>query len=202
MITTPFETIDKAVAEDRKPILAPLIDYISERQLANEVCRLNFICTHNARRSHMSQIWAAAAAVASDLDGIEFYSGGVEVTRFHPNALSSMRRFGFEIVSDDEDSDNPRYFLSLGEANMLELFSKRFDDDANPDGAFAAVMVCSDADSNCPFVPGADKRISVTYDDPKIGDGTAEVESIYDERSRQIASEMLYVMSEVSARIG
>ena len=189
------------VSEDRKEVLRPLIEYISTRQLANETCSLNFICTHNARRSHMAQLWAAAAASHSNLAGMEFYSGGVEVTRFHQNAIDSMKRAGFEISSDDEGTENPVYMYQVSDANMLELFSKRFDDDANPQSNFAAVMVCSDADLNCPFVPGADKRISVTYDDPKAGDGTAQVAQVYDERSRQIASELLFVMQEVSRRI-
>ena len=189
------------VSEDRAQILGPLISYISERQLANETCRLNFICTHNARRSHMAQVWAAAAAVYSNLDCMEFYSGGVEVSRVHQNAMASMCRAGFDLLSDDESKDNPVFFLQVSDASMLELFSKRFDDDANPQSNFAAVMVCSDAETNCPYVPGAEKRMSVTYDDPKVGDGKSDEAEIYDQRSRQIATEMLFVMQEVSKKI-
>lgn len=194
--------LQSEISEDRRNVLKPLIDYILERQLANETCRLNFICTHNARRSHMAQLWAAAAANYSEVDGMEYYSGGVEVTRFHPNSISAMRRAGFDLISDEEDSDNPIFLYQVDRGNMIELFSKRFDDDANPTSDFAAVMVCSDADTNCPYVPGAEKRISVTFDDPKVGDGTDRESEIYDERCKQIASEMLFVMQAVSKGIG
>ena len=53
-------------------------------------------------------------------------------------------------------------------------------------------MVCSDADEACPFVPGAELRLSMPYDDPKAFDGTPMEEAKYDERSRQIAREMFF----------
>ncbi|MBT3646913.1 MAG: protein-tyrosine-phosphatase [Flavobacteriales bacterium] len=200
-VNTFLDGLQANLSEERAQVLEPLVSYISERQLSNETCRLNFICTHNARRSHMAQLWAAAAAVYSNLDGMEFYSGGVEVTRFHPNAIASMSRAGFNLLVDDESKDNPLLFFQVSDGSMLELFSKRFDDEANPQSDFAAVMVCSDAETNCPYVPGADKRMSVTYDDPKVGDGKSDEAEIYDARSRQIAAEMLFVMREVSKKI-
>lgn len=76
-------------------------------------------------------------------------------------------------------------------------FSKTFDDPANPDKNFAAIMTCSDADENCPLVPGTSFRKAVTYRDPKESDGTDHEMETYDERCRQIATEMFYMMSRV-----
>ena len=60
-------------------------------------------------------------------------------------------------------------------------------------------MTCSDTDQNCPFIPGASLRIPITYEDPKEADGT-DYESVrYDERCKQIATEMFYLMSQVNA---
>ena len=50
------------ISEERKAILQPLIEFISSKVLNNEEIRLNFICTHNSRRSHLSQIWAQTMA--------------------------------------------------------------------------------------------------------------------------------------------
>ncbi len=58
-------------------------------------------------------------------------------------------------------------------------------------------MVCSSADRNCPFVPGAAMRLAIPYEDPKASDGTDEESAIYDARSLQIATEMMYVFSQV-----
>jgi arsenate reductase len=44
-----------------------------------------------------------------------------------------------------------------------------------------------------PFIPGADKRISLPYEDPKSYDNTADEGKMYDERSIQIATEMKYI---------
>jgi arsenate reductase len=40
------------------------------------------------------------------------------------------------------------------------------------------------------------------YDDPKISDGTPLESTTYDQRSEQIATEMLYLMSEVKGQVG
>jgi protein-tyrosine phosphatase/arsenate reductase len=56
-------------------------------------------------------------------------------------------------------------------------------------------MTCGDAEQNCPFIPGVELRIGTTYNDPKASDNTPEQEAKYDERSKQIARECLYVFS-------
>jgi len=58
-------------------------------------------------------------------------------------------------------------------------------------------MTCSQADEACPMITGADQRIALTYEDPKVSDGTDQQEKIYKERSEQIATEMKYVFSKI-----
>lgn len=70
-----------------------------------------------------------------------------------------------------------------------------YDDAVNPTANFAAIMTCSDAESNCPFIPGVDLRIATTYEDPKAFDHSPEQAAKYLERSNQIAVECLYVFS-------
>jgi arsenate reductase len=81
----------------------------------------------------------------------------------------------------------------------MTCFSKPYDNDPNPKSAFGAVMVCTDADEACPFVPGAEFRLAVPFVDPKVSDNTPEEAATYDERCAQIAREMLYAMT-VAAR--
>jgi arsenate reductase len=192
--------IDRAlkteVGEDRRAVLQPLADYIQDKVKKGDVAHLNFICTHNSRRSQLSQIWAQTAA---DYFGIpaKCYSGGVEVTAFNERAVASLKRSGFEITS--EGGNNPVYavFYSIN-CPPIPAFSKLYDDPENTAPGFAAVMTCSDADENCPFIPGTEARIPVRYEDPKEFDGTSEEADRYDERSRQIASEMFYVFSKIN----
>ncbi len=163
---------------------------------AHKVLRLNFICTHNSRRSHIAQLWAWATATYVQLKNAEFYSGGVEVTSFNPRAVEAMRRSGFIISSGT--GDNPHYEVKLDEHGSRAIcFSKTYDDDANPKSAFIAVMVCTDAEQNCPFVGGTSHRVSISYLDPKEADDTPHEQERYDERVAQIGCEMLYLMLKI-----
>ncbi len=195
-----FEANISSLSEERKEKLLPLVYYILDNQRDNDPSELIFVCTHNARRSHMAQLWAAAAALYCDLENIETFSGGIEVTRIHPNALASLERSGFEFSGDD-DGKNPSFLVQLGESIMLEVFSKAYGDDTNPQKNFAAVLVCSEAAEACPNVEGASVRLPISYDDPKEFDGSEKAEEMYDKRSVQIGTEMLYVMKTVSEKL-
>jgi protein-tyrosine phosphatase/arsenate reductase len=180
----------------RKALLDGLTRYVRRRRAVSEPTRLVFICTHNSRRSHLAQLWAAAAA---DLHGVDIavYSGGTEETAFNPRAVSAMERAGFRIERVTEGG-NPTYHAWFSDDRPpIACFSKKYDHAANPDRGFAAVMVCGEADAACPIVAGADARFAIPYDDPKAADGTLEESAVYDERCAQIAREMLYVMSRV-----
>lgn len=184
------------ISEERKAVLQVLIDYIQKKIDQGLEINLNFICTHNSRRSQFSQIWAKVAAVHHGMD-INSFSGGVEVTAFNERAVASIKRFGFK-VSKEGDA-NPKYFVFFSDdADPIVTFSKVYDDAANVSSGFAAVMTCSHADENCPFIPGTEARIPVRYEDPKAFDDTDQETEKYDERSMQIASELLYVFSKIS----
>ncbi len=187
----------ESIPEERRADLELIADYVREHVDANDDARLIFICTHNSRRSHMAQIWAQTAATVYGVDGVKTYSGGTEATAFNPRAVQSMQRAGFRIEATGPD-DNPRYQVRMGPGQPpVEAWSKVYDSEENPQEDFAAVMVCSHADANCPFVPGATLRIAIPYVDPKEADGTAEEAATYDARNRQISTEMLYVFSRV-----
>jgi len=83
----------------------------------------------------------------------------------------------------------------------MRMYSKTYSEEGNPSSGFAAMMCCSDADSNCPIVRGSEARFALHYDDPKSADNRPEESQRYDERNFQIAQEMLFVMSRVSQRI-
>ncbi|TRO65250.1 low molecular weight phosphatase family protein [Christiangramia sabulilitoris] len=183
------------IPEARKEILQPLIDYIREKKRTDKEIRLNFICTHNSRRSQLAQVWAQAI---SDHFGIKTvcFSGGTEETAFFSSAIDALRRAGFKI--DANNDTNPEIKVSYSEeSNPLICYSKVFDSPVNPSDGFAALMTCSHADENCPFIQGAEIRIPLDYEDPKKFDGTPEAAGKYTERSDQIASEMIYVFENI-----
>lgn len=175
------------IPEERKVTLRKLRNYVGKQQPA----QLNFICTHNSRRSHLGMIWAAVAAATEGLGQLKTYSGGTEATALNPRMVAALRRAGFRV--EDPGGANPRYLISYSnDAPPLVCFSKKYDHPANPADHFAAVMTCDQADQNCPLIPGADARISLTYADPKAADDTPEEAARYDERLRQIGRELLW----------
>lgn len=183
------------ISEQRKEILQPLIEYIQKKKNADETIQLNFICTHNSRRSQLGQIWAKAISAQQGLE-IQCFSGGTEETAFFKNAIDTLKRAGFKIES--ELGDNPRSKVYFAENSpSLECYSKVYDTQENPSEKFAAVMTCFHADENCPFIPGSEARIALDYKDPKEFDYTPQAQEKYDERSDQIASEMIYVFENI-----
>ena len=196
-LSTTINKLDGTIiSSERKEVLQSLIDYIQKKIDDNQQIKLNFICTHNSRRSQLAQIWAKTAASYSGID-IESYSGGVEVTAFNERAVDALKNEGFKI--NKEGDENPIYSVSFDESNAsITAFSKTYDDPVNPTSGFAAVMTCSHADENCPFIAGAEIRLPVRYDDPKEYDDTPLEAIKYNERSLQIANELFYVFSQVT----
>jgi arsenate reductase (thioredoxin) len=185
------------IAEERKVILDELTNFITHRSSTNKKTLLNFICTHNSRRSHIAQIWAQTAAYHFGVGNVETFSGGTEATAFNLRAVEAMKRVGFEITTIQEGS-NPVYAVKFSsDSPAMKVFSKKYDDPSNPRSDFAAIMTCSHADENCPFVAGATKRIALTYNDPKDFDGTPQEEEMYSERVDDIGREILYAFSMV-----
>lgn len=178
------------LTEGRKKLLADLSNYIKEK---NNKAKLNFICTHNSRRSHISMLWAYAAAVHYKMPDIEVFSGGTEATAFNPRAVAAMKRAGFIITTKNPESNNPVYLAQVSNDDTgIGIFSKKYTDQPNPSQGYAAIMTCSDADEKCPVVFGCEKRLKLTYDDPKEFDDTGLEQQKYDERVIEIGSEIFY----------
>jgi arsenate reductase len=186
-----------SVSEERKVVLKPLADYIQNKVNANEEIRLNFICTHNSRRSHLSQIWAQTMAFNFGIKNVFCYSGGTEATALFPKVAETLTHQGFQIEKVSQEQ-NPVYAVKFDDnQHPIIGFSKTYFDDFNPKSNFVAIMTCSNADEGCPMVFGAEARFPIKYDDPKAFDGTEVMNEKYKERSLQIASELYFVFSQI-----
>ena len=191
--TLNVQNIDAA----RRETLQPLVAFIQEKVHANQEIRLNFICTHNSRRSHLSQVWAQTLAHHFGIKNVFCYSGGTEATALFPMVAETLKNTGFEIEKIAETS-NPIYSIKYGKnEHPVICFSKKLDANFNPESEFAAIMTCSQADGGCPFIAGAEKRIPITFEDPKAFDNTPQQAEKYNERSLQIATELFYVFSQI-----
>ncbi len=202
MYPTLLDTIEQLdweqfASDERRAALQTLVDFVQRKVTTGQQVNLNFICTHNSRRSHLAQVWAQTAAAYFRIPNVSSYSGGTEETALFPKIAETLTAQGFQIFKIAE-SNNPVYAVKSSD-NALPIigFSKKYDHPFNPVTDFAAIMTCSQADSGCPFIAGAEKRIPLTFEDPKISDGTLEQGQIYSQRSLEIAIEMFYVFSRI-----
>ncbi|WP_343487203.1 protein-tyrosine-phosphatase [Allomuricauda sp. d1] len=194
-----IESLDvSTISDERKQILQPFIDYLKSKISNKQPIRLNFICTHNSRRSHLSQVWAQTLAYHFEIKDMQCFSGGTEATAMFPKVAETLSKQGFSIQKLSETS-NPVYAIKYAESeHPVICFSKTYDDAFNPNHGFGAIMTCDSANEACPMVMGAEGRFPITYEDPKAFDGTALQDEKYLERSMQIAMEMKYVFRKVS----
>ena len=186
---------------DRRAELDKIAEFIQTKVKAGQPVLLTYICTHNSRRSHFGQIWAATAAAYYSIPNVKTFSGGTEVSAFNPRAIAACSRAGFAITKVAEGT-NPVYTVNYAAgAEPIKAFSKKYNDPSNPQRDFCAIMTCSQADQACPIVKGASARVAVPYVDPKAFDGTLQETASYDERCKQIATETFYVFSKVKPNV-
>ena len=210
MITTKIELFQEienliknlkpeTISDERKAVLQPLTDFIQSKVSKDQEIRINFICTHNSRRSHLSQVWAQTMATYFNIKNVFSYSGGTEATALFPMVAETLENSGFEVKTISEGV-NPIYTIKYAvNEHPIIGFSKKLDDDFNPKSEFVAIMTCDSANEACPLVQGAEKRIPITFEDPKAFDKTPQQAEKYNEKSLQIATELFYVFSQLNS---
>jgi arsenate reductase len=190
--------LDKSsISVERKKQLGNLAELLSKELITDDTVNLNFICTHNSRRSHLAQVWSHTLSHYYNLN-VESFSGGTESTAVYFMVINTLKNQGFEIGELQRET-NPLYYLKSGENTQpLLLFSKTYHHSFNPESDYIAIMTCSQADENCPFVIGAKKRFALTFEDPKAFDHTDLKEQKYLERSLEIATQLNFVFKCIS----
>ena len=189
------------IEDERVVILDSIVKFLAEKVKSRGSASIQFICTHNSRRSQLSQVWMEAAMTHYAMNDVQVFSGGTEVTAFHANALNALANVGMKIIPLSEGA-NPvnaiRYELAV---RPVYTFSKTFDHAANPMNSFGAVMNCHHADTNCPYIPNAENRFNLWYGDPGQFDNTPSQDKMYADVNRQIAIEQLYIASELAGKL-
>lgn len=198
-----FEEANKnlILSDSRKELLLTIANKIADEYLDREKINLNFICTHNSRRSQLSQVWAFYAAEYFHLENVFSYSGGTEATAFYRNTVRTLQKVGFNFNVVDFSHQNPRYLISFkGSKKSIIGFSKVYDDENNA-YPYIAITTCNSADENCPFIPDAIYRFHLPFVDPKSSDGTDLQDEKYLEINQQIAGEIFFIFNEIKSII-
>ena len=197
-----FENAEKNVTinNERKALLKSIADFMIEELSDRDKLNINFICTHNSRRSQISQVWAFYAAEYFDLP-INAFSGGTETTAFHRNTVKTLQNVGFNFNVENFSHQNPKYSIGFkGSDKTILGFSKKYDDEAN-EYPYIAITTCGHADENCPFIADALKRFHLPFVDPKSSDNTPLQKEKYLATNQEIAAEIFLNFKEVSNKL-
>ena len=185
------------VSNKRAIVLNEIVNYINKKRSENKISKLNFICTHNSRRSQFCQFWATFFSNYYNIR-CKAYSGGTVETEVYKSVVNNIRDYGFNISF--KECNNPIYYIKFKNLNLGNYFSKFYYDLKNPKNEFAAIMTCSDAENNCPFVEGSEIKFSLPYEDPKKYDKSKSEKNDYKKTSEKIASEMNYLFYRINAK--
>lgn len=190
---------DLQINEERKQLLSSIANFISfEIKQGNNV-NLNYICTHNSRRSQLSNVWSSYAANYFNLKTIESFSGGTSVTSFYRNTVKTLQQTGFVFKLSEFSHHNPVYSIEYENCNTpIVAFSKLYNDDFNA-VPFIAITTCTNADENCPFISEAIQRFHLPFNDPKTFDNTLYASEKYLETNKQIAGEIHFIFKSISS---
>lgn len=204
LLTTQFDMIDAA---HQKPA-EEFVDWVVTNYQPGQSLGVIVICTGNTRRSMLGATMGNIAAAYYGLPNIRFYSGGTDPDAFNPRTIATLKEIGVEIEPTGQEAPrgskgnpNPIYRVTWGEKLEAREYSKKYNDPTNPQEGFAAILVCSEADKDCPKVIGASTRIAVPYLDPKAFDGTPIEAANYAERRDDIGRFMLSVMMQARRRL-
>ncbi len=194
-----FETAANSIRIDsnREEVLLQIADKIREEYTDRKKINLNFICTHNSRRSQFAQVWAFYASSYFNLENIFSYSGGTEASAFHRNTINALENSGFNFNVENFSHQNPKYLVQFEQCKTpLKVYSKTFDDAENG-FPYIAITTCDDAEENCPFIPDAIHRFHLPFTDPKIADAREDTKEEYFKTNRRISGEIFYIFKEV-----
>ncbi|CAI8434778.1 MAG: Protein ArsC [Flavobacterium sp. SCGC AAA160-P02] len=185
------------INEVRKKLLLKIAHKISDSYVFyNHQININFICTHNSRRSQLGQVWTFFASHYFDLN-INALSGGTEVTEFHKNTCKTLKDAGFIFTIKEFSHLNPMYEISFnGAKKSLIGFSKMYDHSINKT-PYLVLTTCNNADENCPLIPEAIHRFHLPYKDPKHSDDSPNQEATYLQTNKEVAAEMYFLYNEV-----
>lgn len=195
-----YDKIEKLLNEQnlitsaRKSELQDLAKLILLHLAEQEDCRLAYICTHNSRRSQLSELWMFAGIRFFKIERLEVVSAGTEATAFNPRMVAALRRYGFDLMSNYK-ATNPTYELRLSYTAMPdhEFYSKTYEHPSLAEEKYVAIMVCDHAHETCPVIPSASDRFPLLYVDPKVSDDTPQESDTYDAKVKEIGREMMYL---------
>ena len=109
--------------------------------------KLIFLCTGNSARSQMAE--GLMRHHGGDI--FDVYSAGLDAQGVNPHAIEVMKELGIDISK--QESKNISVYLNKIDFDLL-------------------ITVCSNADKNCPTIPGLKNRLHWGFDDPATIQGS------------------------------
>jgi arsenate reductase len=178
--------------------LQKLATWLSQRK--GKPAEIVVVCTGNSRRSILTSTLGNTLAAYRGWAGVKFHSAGTAPSAFNERTIKALQQIGVVITATGSQAKpgasgamNPHYRVQWGEAvsSSAVEYSKVLGDISLPGKDFAAIMVCSEADGECPTVEGATLRMAMPFEDPKAFDGQPSEAAEYAKTRDLIAQTLL-----------
>ncbi|WP_196893237.1 low molecular weight phosphatase family protein [Aureivirga marina] len=192
---------DIEITNDRKETLNDIAKAVLDEYLRNERVNLNFICSHNSRRSQFAQIWGNYAINFFSIPNMECFSGGTVVTALHRNTVKTLKEVGFRFDVKTFNHQNPEYLISYQDCKKPILAYSKLIEDQNNKSPYIAITTCNSIEKNCPLFTDCLAYFQLPYTDPKNYDYTALKNEKYNELNMNIASEMAFLFGYIASKI-
>lgn len=203
-LTTTFDMIEP----EHHASMDQLSDWIAKNWQPSSTLHVISTCTGNSRRSILGATMGNLAATYYGLDNVRFHSGGTTPSAFNKRTINTLKEIGFRVEPTGEEAErgdpslpNDIFTVAWGEGMECLEFSKTYNDPSNPSSGFAAILVCNEADTDCPVLPGAALRVSMIFLDPKSYDDGPYESKKYAERRDDICRTLLAIMANARRKI-
>ncbi|GEM_PF-5667501 len=152
--------------------------------------------------TQLAQIWLYTALNYYKVGNVRVFSGGLRPEAINYRIVAALKRQGFTIMPMRGYAKNPVYFFNLGRNYPdYTIFAKAIDYHTNPHDGFLAVPVNPAADGIDYHEYGACCIIPCHWERPDIWDDTFVEAMKYDEYTRTVGRDMIYLAGYLHERI-
>lgn len=191
-----LESKQDSISAERKAKLSNISKAIATRISTEGQAVVQFVCTHNSRRSQAAEFLLDIIARHFKVS-IAAISAGTESTAFNERMISAFEFYGFSFIKYGLD-ENPLYIY---QENFQDLYyySKSYEEELIVYDKKIVVTVCDDASENCPVIPGTFDRFHLNFKDPKHSDNSPQEEATYRNKIIEIGSEMYWLVTQIGS---
>ena len=192
---------DLQISENRHVLLESIANAIVKVLRQKQPVCLHYISTYNSRSSQISQVWSSYASNYYQLNHIENFSGGTEVTAFHRNTVKTLQKVGFTFKILEFSHQNPKYSITYHHYKKpIIVFSKLYNHEL-PIFPFIAITTNANEREDSLCIPEAIQNFEMPFKNLKSLDNSIYKTEKYLAVNKQIAGEIHFIFQRITTAL-